>query len=100
MIRQFCRALRDSAPLACGADKAIDSARACIRVGGWGLVVGGWRLVVGGWRLAVDGYDSFQASGCNDSIRPLSIRPIRSTRCWITLRSAVVQNASRIANSS
>ena len=31
MIRQFCRAVRDRAPLACGADKAIDSARACIR---------------------------------------------------------------------
>ena len=31
MIRQFCRAIRDDAPLACGADKAVDSARACIR---------------------------------------------------------------------
>jgi predicted dehydrogenase len=31
MIRQFCRAVRDGAPLACGPDKAIDSARACIR---------------------------------------------------------------------
>jgi hypothetical protein len=31
MIRQFCRAIREGAPLACGADKAFDSARACIR---------------------------------------------------------------------
>ena len=31
MIRQFCRAVRDRAPLACGVDKAVDSARACIR---------------------------------------------------------------------
>ncbi len=31
MIRQFCRAIRDGAPLACGADKAVASARACIR---------------------------------------------------------------------
>ena len=31
MIRQFCRAIRDGAPLACGVDKAADSARACIR---------------------------------------------------------------------
>jgi predicted dehydrogenase len=31
MIRQFCRAIRTGAPLACGPDKAFDSARACIR---------------------------------------------------------------------
>jgi predicted dehydrogenase len=30
MVRQFCRAIREGAPLACGADKAFDSARACI----------------------------------------------------------------------
>ena len=31
MIQRFCSAIRVGTPLACGPDKAIDSARACIR---------------------------------------------------------------------
>ena len=31
MIQRFCSAVRVGTPLACGADKALDSARACIR---------------------------------------------------------------------
>ena len=31
MIQRFCSAVRVGTPLACGPDKAFDSARACIR---------------------------------------------------------------------
>jgi hypothetical protein len=31
MIQRFCSAVRVGTPLSCGADKAFDSARACIR---------------------------------------------------------------------
>jgi hypothetical protein len=31
MIQRFCAAVRVGTPLACGPDKAFDSARACIR---------------------------------------------------------------------